>query len=169
MRKGRWECPEAICFPRYHIPIIPQCASTTCADKRLGTSQNSARFGFFLLECRCQKLGGRSWVIPLACCVSPCKHDVLIQFLAEFVNKTRILTCILQHLNPKKILREFSSRKDSLPKYFITTNSAAKLSQGAVNRGEVLRTCFHLNFYTSIKSYILLNQISIQNTLFTCG
>ena len=49
--------------------------------------------------------------------------------------------------------------KNSLPKCFITTNSAAKLLRGAVNRGEVLRTCFHLNFYTSIKSYILLKNL----------
>ena len=33
--------------------------------------------------------------------------------------------------------------KDSLPKCFMTTNSTTKLSRGAVNRGEVLRTCFH--------------------------
>ena len=41
----------------------------------------------------------------LTCYVSPSKHDVLAQFLADFVEKTRILTCILQHLNRKKILR----------------------------------------------------------------
>ena len=52
--------------------------------------------------------------------------------------------------------QEGSTCKYSLPKCFITTNSTAKLSRGAVNRGEVLRTCFHLNFYTSIKQYILL-------------
>ena len=48
--------------------------------------------------------------------------------------------------------------KNSHPKCFITTNSIARLSPGAVNRGEVFRACFrnfqlcfHLNFYTSIK------------------
>ena len=37
--------------------------------------------------------------------VSRPKHGVQTQFLAECVNKTRILTCILEHLNPKKVLR----------------------------------------------------------------
>ena len=32
--------------------------------------------------------------------------------------------------------------KDSHPKCFITTNSTAKLSRGAVNRGDVLTACF---------------------------
>ena len=48
--------------------------------------------------------------------------------------------------------------KNSHPKCFITTNSIARLSPGAVNRGEVFRACFrnfqlcfHLNFYTLIK------------------
>ena len=54
---------------------------------------------------------------------------------------------------------EGSTSKDSLPKCFITANSTAKLSRGAMNRGEVLRTCFHLNFYTSIKQYILLKYL----------
>ena len=49
--------------------------------------------------------------------------------------------------------QEGSTCKDSLPKCFMTTNSTAKLSRGAVNRGGILRTCFHLNFYTSIKQY----------------
>ena len=44
--------------------------------------------------------------------------------------------------------QEGSTRKDSLPKCFMMTNPIAKLSRGAMNRGEVLRTCFHLNFYT---------------------
>ena len=52
-----------------------------------------------------------------------------------------------------------STCKDSLPKCFMTVNSTAKLSRGAVNRDEVLRTCFHLNFYTSIKQYILLKYL----------
>ena len=52
-----------------------------------------------------------------------------------------------------------STCKDSLPKCFMTVNSTAKLSRGAVNRGEVLRTCFHLNFYTLIKQYILLKYL----------
>ena len=55
--------------------------------------------------------------------------------------------------------QEGSTCKDSLPKCFITTNSTAKLSRGAVNRGEVLRICFHLNFYTSMKQYIMLKYL----------
>ena len=42
--------------------------------------------------------------------------------------------------------QEGSTCKDSLPKCFMTTNPTAKLLRGAVNRGEVLRKCFHLNF-----------------------
>ena len=55
--------------------------------------------------------------------------------------------------------QEGSMSKDSLPKWFLTAISTAKLSRGAMNRGEVLRTCFHLNFYTSIKQYILLKYL----------
>ena len=55
--------------------------------------------------------------------------------------------------------QEGSMCKDSLPKCFMTTNSTAKLSRGAVNRSEVLTTGFHLNLYTSIKQYILLKYL----------
>ena len=37
--------------------------------------------------------------------VSRPKHGVQTQFLAKCVNKTRILTCMLEHLNRKKVLR----------------------------------------------------------------
>ena len=54
--------------------------------------------------------------------------------------------------------QEVCTFKNSHPKCFITTNSIARLSPGAVNCGEVFRACFrhfqlcfHLNFYTSIK------------------
>jgi hypothetical protein len=67
--------------------------------------------------------------------------------------------------------------KNSHAKCFITTKSIAKLSPGAMNRGEVLRLCFHhfllcfhLNFYTSIKLIFYLfetisTEITPQNTL----
>ena len=61
--------------------------------------------------------------------------------------------------------QEGSTCKDSLPKCFMTTNPTAKVSRGAVNRGEVLRTCFHLNFYTSIKQYILNSSYSAEISL----
>ena len=63
--------------------------------------------------------------------------------------------------------QEGSTFKDSLPKCFITTNSTAVLSRGAVNRREVLRTCFHLNFYTYIDQNLYSAEISIQNTIFS--
>ena len=37
--------------------------------------------------------------------VSRPKHDVQTQFLAKYVNKTRILTCMIKHLNRKMALR----------------------------------------------------------------
>ena len=37
--------------------------------------------------------------------VSRAKHGVQTQFPAEYVNKTRILTCMLEYLNRKKVLR----------------------------------------------------------------
>ena len=37
--------------------------------------------------------------------VSRPKHDVQTQFLAKYVNKTRILTCMIEHLNRKMALR----------------------------------------------------------------
>ena len=62
--------------------------------------------------------------------------------------------------------QEGSTCKDSLPKCFMTTNPPAKLSRGAMNRGEVLRTCFHLNFYTYFDQTIYSAEISIENTIF---
>ena len=57
---------------------------------------------FFGVRSRCR----RSWVIPLGTSrVSRPKNGVLTQFQAEYVNKTRILTCMLEHLNRKKVLR----------------------------------------------------------------
>ena len=45
----------------------------------------------------------------------------------------------------------------------MTTNSTAKLLRGAVNCGEVLRTCFHLNFYMYFNQTIYSAEISMQN------
>ena len=64
-----------------------------------------------------------------------------------------------------------STCNDSHAKCFITTNSTAKLSPGAVNRGEIesvfpmrvsviFPLCFHLKFYT------YSTELSLQNTLF---
>ena len=39
--------------------------------------------------------------------------------------------------------QEGSTYKDSQEKCFTTTNSTPKLYRGAMNRGEVLRACFH--------------------------
>ena len=64
------------------------------------------------------------------------------QFLAEYVNKTHILTCILQHFKRKKVLSAMILMQNSHAKCFITTNSTAKLYPGAMYRGEVLRACF---------------------------
>ena len=46
---------------------------------------------------------------------------------------------------------------DSHPKCFITTNSSAKLSPGAVNRGDVLRACFrHMQRSIRIQFVIII-------------
>ena len=39
------------------------------------------------------------------CYLSPCQHDFQIQFLAEYVAKIHNLTCILQRLNSRKVVR----------------------------------------------------------------
>ena len=66
----------------------------------------SGFFSFFSLFFLCRKLAQRSWVIPLGISrVSQPKHSIKTQFLAEYVNKTCILTCMLEHLNHKKVLR----------------------------------------------------------------
>ena len=51
------------------------------------------------------------------------------------------LTCILQHLNSKKVVRSKVLILNALSRQ-ILTNSTAKLSPGAVNRGDVLTACF---------------------------
>ena len=56
--------------------------------------------------------------------------------------------------------QEDSTCKDSLPKCFIATNYTAKLSRGAVNRGEVL--FLYLNFYMHFDPTIYSAEISIK-------
>ena len=48
-------------------------------------------------------LMGDTAVQYIDCYLSPCQHDC--QFLAEYDAKTHNLTCILQHLNSKKVVR----------------------------------------------------------------
>ena len=50
-------------------------------------------------------LMGYTAVQYIDCYLSPCQHDFYTQFLAEYVEKAHNLTCILQHLNSKKVVR----------------------------------------------------------------
>ena len=86
-------------------------------------------------------------MIPLAVWA---KHDVQTQFLAEFVNKTLILTCILQHLNRKKVLHE----KINLIQIFIAPKFHAKFEN-----------VFPLKFL-HIDQTIYSAEVSIQDTIF---
>ena len=55
--------------------------------------------------------------------------------------------------------------EDSHPKCFITTNSTAKLSRGAVNRGTVYRNinCDRGDVHVSIASYTKVNSNTVCN------
>ena len=52
----------------------------------------------------CRKLAHRSRVIGLAFHVSPKQHIYQTHFLAKYLNKTHILTCIVKHPNSYKAL-----------------------------------------------------------------
>ena len=62
-----------------------------------------------------------------------CEPIQIWRLTAEYVNKTCSLASILQHLNCEKVLRD----KIFSCKMFIMTNSTAKISPGAMNRGEI--------------------------------
>ena len=99
----------------------------------------------YLFFFRCRNLVCRSWAIPLysmpIAILSPCQHDFSTQFLAEYVAKIHNLTCTLQRLNSRKVVRSKILIQNVLSRQ-ILTNSTAKLSPGAVNRGDVLTACF---------------------------
>ena len=43
-----------------------------------------------------------------------CEPNVQTQFLAEYLNKTQFLICMLQHVNSKKVLRSKIPIQDTL-------------------------------------------------------
>ena len=55
--------------------------------------------------------------------------------------KTHNLTCVVQHLNSKKVVRSKILIQNVVFQQ-ILTNSTMKLSPRAVNRGDVLTACF---------------------------
>ena len=101
----------------------------------------SFKFAPFLFFFRCQKSAQRSWVIPLNIAVlSP---TFKVNFLAEYLTKTHILTCILQHLNSKKVLGA------KILIQTIATNFDKFHSERAVNRSIVFLLKFP-NIYRTI-------------------
>ena len=70
-----------------------------------------------------------------------CIREPVIFVIAEYVAKIHNLTCILQRLNRRKVVRSKILIQNVLQRQ-ILTNSTAKLSPGAVNRGDVLTACF---------------------------
>ena len=77
-------------------------------------------------------------------------HDFKLNFIAEYVTKN---TQFNMYTTTSK-QQEGCTFEDSHPKCFITTNSTAKLSRGAVNRGDVhvLRAS-----YTKVNSNTVCN------------
>ena len=103
----------------------------------------------------CRKLGYRSWVIPLCILLSePVSPRLLNSIFSKLCHQNTQFN--LYTITSKQ--QEGSTRKDSYPKCFITTNFDEFQREGAINRGEILRacfrhfpSCFHFNFYASIK------------------
>ena len=80
------------------------------ACRRRGGVLKCPRFCFFsFFSFSVSKVGpplmGYTAVQYTDCYLSPCQHDFYTQFLAEYVAKIHNLTCILQHLNSKKVVR----------------------------------------------------------------
>ena len=80
------------------------------------------------------------------------------QFLGEYVAKIHNLTCILQRLNSRKVVRSKILIQNVLERQ-ILTNSTAKLSPEAMNRGDVLTACFrNIQSQRSIRmAFVIIN------------
>ena len=52
-------------------------------------------------------------------------HIILTHFIAEYVHKTRILTCILKYLNGNKVPRAKILTKDVLKRQILTDSIAS--------------------------------------------
>ena len=106
---------------------------------------NSPRFCFFLFF-PCRKSAHRSWVTPL-CIVWATTLNSISSGICHQNTQFNMYTTTSKQ-------QEGCTFEDSHPKCFITTNSTAKLSRGAVNRGDVhvLRAS-----YTKVNSNTVCN------------
>ena len=104
---------------------------------------NSPRFCFFF---PCRKSAHRSWVTPL-CIVWATTLNSISSGICHQNTQFNMYTTTSKQ-------QEGCTFEDSHPKCFITTNSTAKLSRGAVNRGDVhvLRAS-----YTKVNSNTVCN------------
>ena len=105
---------------------------------------NSPRFCFFFFPCR--KSAHRSWVTPL-CIVWATTLNSISSGICHQNTQFNMYTTTSKQ-------QECCTFEDSHPKCVITTNSTAKLSRGAVNRGDVhvLRAS-----YTKVNSNTVCN------------
>ena len=104
---------------------------------------NSPRFWFFF---PCRKSAHRSWVTPL-CIVWATTLNSISSGICHQNTQFNMYTTTSKQ-------QEGCTFEDSHPKCFITTNSTAKFSRGAVNRGDVhvLRAS-----YTKVNSNTVCN------------
>ena len=140
-----------------------------------GGVTNSPRSDF-LFCFRCDKLGYRSWVIPLCILLS---EPVSPQLLSWISSKLCHQNTQFNMYTVTSKQQECSTCKDSYPKCFITTDFNKFHREGAINRGGNLKACFrhfllcfHFNFYTSIKlvlfcAHVLLKYLNKTHFL-TC-
>ena len=91
-------------------------------------------------------------VIPL--CIMPVSRRVLNSISSKLCHQNTQFN--MYTITSKQ--QEGSTCKDTYPKCFIMTNFDKFHHEGAINRGEIFRACFHhfplcflFNFYTSIK------------------
>ena len=106
----------------------------------------SCKFAPFLVFFPCRKSAHRSWVTPL-CIVWATTLNSISSGICHQNTQFNMYTTTSKQ-------QEGCTFEDSHPKCFITTNSTAKLSRGAVNRGEVhvLRAS-----YTKVNSNTVCN------------
>ena len=146
-------------FCRYKYSAIRILVFMTILLLRLPVGRggviNSPRFCFFFFF-PCRKSAHRSWVTPL-CIVWATTLNSISSGICHQNTQFNMYTTTSKQ-------QEGCTFEDSHPKCFITTNFTAKLSRGAVNRGDVhvLRAS-----YTKVNSNTII-LISFDTTDYRC-
>ena len=143
LHKCAWSSSQWCRHTHTHRRALRFCRIFTPPARRAWRSYKFAPFLFFF---PCRKSAHRSWVTPL-CIVWATTLNSISSWICHKNTQFNMYTTTSKQ-------QEGCTFEDSHPKCFMTTNSTAKLSRGAVNRGDVhvLRAS-----YTKVNSNTVCN------------